>query len=185
MKILHSSDIHFNQKLQNDILRAQHKADIIALSGDFLDESLEVPLNLQISQTKKWLESLSLPVFVCSGNHDIDSPWMDEIKKVYKDNDIINIDGFKVGMVAYLYEDLEPFDDCDILLAHVPPKYSKTARTKNKDYGDEMLYRAIKYNFLKAKVILCGHIHKPIKRYEKLKNTKIYNNAKTYKIIDF
>lgn len=182
MKILHSSDIHFDQKLLFDIQNAQNKADIIALSGDFLDESLKIPLNLQISQTKKWLENLSLPTFICSGNHDLNS--LNEFKKVHKDGEIIQMGGFKIGMLAYLYEDLEIFDECDILVTHVPPKHSKTAQTKNKDYGDEMLYRAIKYNFLKAKVILCGHIHKPLKRCDKLKNTKIYNNAKMYKIIE-
>ena len=125
-----------------------------------------------------WLKNFKKPVFVCSGNHDTPASWLNSISTIYSDGTIKTINGVKFGCVPYLCDDLLEFAECDILLTHVPPaKTSTSISKKGKDHGDIELARLIKNNLLKAKIILCGHIHEPKSHIDILNGVKIYNSA--------
>ena len=70
------------------------------------------------------------------------------------------------------------FDECDVLVTHMPPSNTKTSTDKNgNDWGDMDLYHAIKNKIIKPKIILCGHMHHPTKTLDKLNAVTIYNTG--------
>ncbi|WP_107697986.1 metallophosphoesterase family protein [Campylobacter concisus] len=174
LKLFHASDLHFNTSYFDYILAHQDEFDIFCFSGDFLNKD-----NTQEKeQTTLWLKSFKKLVFVCSGNHDAPASWLNSINDIYPDGTIKTINGVKFGCVPYLCDDLLEFAECDILLTYVPPAKTSTSISKNdKDHGDIELARLIKNNLLKAKIILCGHIHEPKSHIEILNGVKIYNSA--------
>ncbi|MFL1707463.1 metallophosphoesterase [Campylobacter sp. MOP7] len=178
MKIFHASDLHFNVEYFKHISALEDKFDIFCFSGDLLDGYS--PLATQIEKTSDWLSSFKKPIFVCSGNHDIGlkDEWLKQIKNIYSDDTIKNINGIKFGCSKYLEEDILKFADCDILITHLPPAKTKTSISKNnKDYGDMELYRLVKHGLMNVKIILCGHIHDPIARIDTLNKSTIYNSS--------
>ena len=174
LKLFHASALHFNAGYFDYILALQNKFDIFCFSGDFLyKESAQ-----EKEQTTLWLKSFKKPVFVCSGNHDTPASWLNSISGIYSDGAIKTINSVKFGCAPYLCDDLLEFAECDILLTHVPPAKTNTSISKNdKDHGDTELARLIKNNLLKAKIILCGHIHEPKSHMDTLNGVKIYNSA--------
>ena len=174
LKLLHASDLHFGAGYFDYILAFQDKFDIFCFSGDFLyKESAQ-----EKEQTSLWLKSFKKPVFVCSGNHDMPPSWLNSINGIYSNSTIKTINGVKFGCAPYLCDDLLEFAECDILITHVPPaKTSTSISKKSKDHGDTELARLIKNNLLKAKIILCGHIHEPKSNMDVLNGVKIYNSA--------
>ncbi|WP_158333362.1 hypothetical protein [Campylobacter concisus] len=63
---------------------------------------------------------------------------------------------------------------CDVLLSHVPPAYTKASVGASSDnYGSEKLYNAISKRVIAP--LLCRHIHSPLKNICRLKHTMIYN----------
>ncbi|QPH85513.1 metallophosphoesterase [Campylobacter concisus] len=174
LKLFHASDLHFNAGYFDYILTLQDKFDIFCFSGDFLCKENEQ----EKEQATLWLKSFKKSVFVCSGNHDMPPSWLKSINGIYADGAIKTINGVKFGCVPYLCDDLIEFAECDILLTHVPPAKTKTSIGQDsKDYGDMELARLIKNNLLKAKIILCGHIHEPKSHMDILNGVKIYNSA--------
>ena len=130
-----------------------------------------------------WIKNFNKPFFVCSGNHDIEEldneDWLCKIdtSNYYADNVIKNIDGLKFGCYPYIGADgYYEFDECDVLIVHMPPAFTKTSTDKDdNDWGDKELYRAIKNKILNPQIVLCGHMHRPIQTIDKLNNTTIYN----------
>lgn len=80
-----------------------------------------------------------------------------------------------------------------MILNHLPPAKTKTSTHNNsgEDWGDKDLTRILKNGLIKPKIILSGHLHKPLAIIDRIKNTTIYNcgsnkNSKDvlYSIID-
>ena len=104
--------------------------------------------------------------------------WLNEIttKNYYCDGMRKSIEG--VRFLSVPFENYDGFDDhdCDVLLNHLPPAKSQTAITQDgDDWGDPMLYRALKYGLLKPKILLSGHVHSPQKTVDTQFGTTIYN----------
>lgn len=180
MKILHTTDLHFNEEWFSYIKYVEPQYDVICITGDLLDGLNPKGLDLQIEITAKFLKSLTKPTFVCSGNHDIravwDKIWLDEIEGIYSDNSIEEIDKVKFGCAPYHKPNYEMFKECDILLSHLPPARTPTAIGPNgDDYGSRKLYYVIGKGIISPKFILSGHIHNPMQTGYKLKDTVIYN----------
>ena len=72
MKILHTTDLHFNKRWCEWINDQQPGYDAICITGDFLDSSKPEPLDTQMEWMSGWLRDFYKPVFVCSGNHDLE-----------------------------------------------------------------------------------------------------------------
>lgn len=183
MKILHCSDLHFNKQWFAWIKLQESKYDVFCISGDFLEDDKEESLSEQIQWVSSWIHKFKKPLFTCSGNHDIEEfdneEWLSKIdtSNYYTDNMTKVIDGIKFGCYPYIgAEGYFEYDDCDVLITHVPPAKTDTSMDKNgNDWGDLELQRAIKNNVISSKIILCGHMHNPEKKIAKIKNTKIYN----------
>jgi Icc-related predicted phosphoesterase len=181
MKILHTTDLHFNKHWFTWITSQQNNYDVFCITGDFLESSKDETLMEQIEWVTNWMKSFQKPLFVCSGNHDIEEleneDWLGKISNVYSDNTIKTINGIKFGCVPYIAPDFLEFDKCDVVLYHLPPACTKTATHKitKEDWGDKELSRAIQKGIIQAKVLLCGHMHHPINKIDKIKNTTIYN----------
>jgi Icc-related predicted phosphoesterase len=74
MKILHLSDLHFNQTWLD---WATHKAtnyDLVCVSGDLLDMFSRKGHFWGVITVKKWTERFPTNLALCSGNHDGSSP---------------------------------------------------------------------------------------------------------------
>ncbi len=183
MKILHTTDLHFNKIYFDWISKQQDKFELFCISGDFLESAKIEPLEKQIEWVINWMKEFDRPLFVCSGNHDIEDydneDWLAKlsIDNVYSDNCTKIINGIKFASYPYIgAEGYHEVDDCDVLITHVPPAGSNTSiDNDDKEWGDRELTRAIKNNIISAEIILCGHNHHPIKTIEKINNTTIYN----------
>ena len=193
MKILHATDLHFNQRWFKFIKDIESNFDVVCITGDFIDAFDKDGIAPQILYTSEWLANFTKPVFVCSGNHDValayEQEWLNDIPNVFADNAVKEIDGVKFGCAPYLKPDYAKFTQCDILLSHVLPAYTKASvGASGDDYGSEKLYNAIGKQVITPKILLCGHIHNPVKNICRLKHTTIYNpscdkNLKEPKII--
>ena len=183
MKILHCSDLHFNKNWFKWLTQQQNDIDIFCISGDLLDSSKDETLLEQIDWLKDWIKQFQKTLFICSGNHDIEEfdneDWLNKINtsNYYPDNVIKTIKNIKFGCYPYLGADgYYEFDECDILITHVPPAKTDTSTDKNNnDWGDNELFNAIKNKIINPKIILCGHMHKPIKIICILNTSTIYN----------
>jgi len=184
MKLLYTTDLHFNKEWFKWVEKQQDSYDAFCITGDFLDSSKDESLSQQIEWVTNWIKNFKKPLFVCSGNHDIEEfeneEWLNSINtsNYYPDNSIITLNGLKFGCYPYLGADgYYEFDECDILLTHTPPANTKTAidKSSKKDWGDKELYSAIKNGIISPRVVLCGHIHQPLANVDTLKNTTVYN----------
>lgn len=83
-RILHVSDLHSHKPFYQWILEQSNKYDILCISGDLIGSNdQEYPQGLtpnslrsmdeQINFVLQWLEKLTKPTFICSGNHDVES----------------------------------------------------------------------------------------------------------------
>ncbi|MBL0709334.1 MAG: metallophosphoesterase [Sulfurimonas sp.] len=183
MKILHTSDLHFNKRWFKWIEKQQFKYDIFCIAGDFLESSKNETLVEQIDWVSKWLREFEKPLFICSGNHDIEEfeneNWLDKIPNIYSDNQIVTINGIKFGSIEYIAPEFYKFDSCEVILNHLPPSNTKTSIHKNSgdDWGDKQLRDAIQNGTIAPKIILSGHMHHPTSQIDKIENTTIYNTG--------
>jgi len=183
LKLLHTTDLHFNKKWFEWIAMEKENFDIFCISGDLLESSKEETLQEQIVWITDWIKQFNKPLFVCSGNHDIEAldheDWLKEIDapNYYSDNTIKTIDGIKFGCYPYIGADgYYDFDICDVLVTHVPPAYTKTSKDKHgNDWGDKALFKALKHRIIDPKIILCGHMHTPSKTIDHVGKTIVYN----------
>lgn len=180
MKILHCSDLHYNQSWYAWVSTQQEHYDVICLTGDFLDTSIKIPIKEQIAWVRLWFATISKPIFVCSGNHDYDEndslDWLNKIPNVYADGTIKTLHNVKFGCIPYLATDYDMFATCAVLLSHVPPAKTKTSIDckRKQDCGDRDLSRLLIHRLLQPKVLLCGHIHDPLLTQENVHDCKIY-----------
>ena len=72
MKILHTTDLHFTKHWFTWIALQQNNYDVFCITGDFLESSKDETLLEQIEWISSWMKSFKKPLFVCSGNHDIE-----------------------------------------------------------------------------------------------------------------
>lgn len=181
MKILHATDLHFTKKWFDWIEQQQSNFDVCCITGDFLESSKEETLQQQIEWITNWMKRFKKPLFVCSGNHDIEEleneDWLCKIPNIYSDNSIKTIDGVRFGCVPYIAPDFLEFDECDVILYHLPPANTKTAihKTTNSDWGDKELARLLQKKILRPKVLLCGHMHYPTDIIDMVNKSMIYN----------
>lgn len=103
---------------------------------------------------------------------------------VYADGDIKTFKGIKFGCVPHLCTDILDFAECDLLLTHTPPAHTQTSVEHGRDFGDKELYRALKRGLMKAKIILCGHVHDPLSKVDKIGNCTIYNSSPGLNILE-
>ncbi|QJR81705.1 metallophosphoesterase family protein [Alteromonas pelagimontana] len=186
MKVLHATDLHFNKNACEWLTVNQACADVVCLTGDFLDTRIDAaePPELQVLFFLKWFQSFSRPLLVCSGNHDVsyrEGSWLNNegVKDVYGDGAKVRLNGITFGCVPYV-GNLDVYRECDVLLHHEPPARSKTAVQDGIDYGCTSLSYALTHKTLLAKYVLCGHVHRPSKSAVRKGNCIVINAGGTH-----
>ncbi|MEZ9367630.1 metallophosphoesterase [Shewanella sp. 10N.286.51.B2] len=73
MLLLHVTDLHFDTKVCEQIKKG-FIGDALCISGDLFDDSPNCSMTIeqQISWYNAFLKELPKPVFICSGNHDVE-----------------------------------------------------------------------------------------------------------------
>ncbi len=184
MKIWLTGDLHHNKMQFNYLYQHQAHYDVLCLSGDLLN----VKNNDFQSQTQ-WVADFLLqfdkPLLIASGNHDYDDlcecDWLLNITKqnIYVDEKKIVINDISFGVSPYMAPDYQCFDDCDILLTHVPPAGTQTSQEEKagsvSDWGDFELQTLLEQQILKPHYVLCGHVERPLAKIDKIHNTVIIN----------
>lgn len=75
MRILLSSDLHYQLRQYDWLLRVAEHFDVLVVAGDHLDVVSPVAAEVQAAALGATLAQLArrVPVLVCSGNHDLDA----------------------------------------------------------------------------------------------------------------
>lgn len=186
MKILHATDLHFVKSWYDYLLSIEKDYDVVCVTGDLVDGNDPKGIDYQIKQVVTMLYCFKKPLFVCSGNHDVGLPydeyWLEGVVGVFGDNSIHNLNGITFGCATCLNPQYATFSNCDVLLSHYPPAYTKAScDIGGGDYGSEKLYNSIAKGIIAPKIILCGHIHRPRKNICRFKNSVIYNPGCDFK----
>ncbi|MFS1437928.1 metallophosphoesterase family protein [Shewanella sp. 10N.286.48.A6] len=185
MRILHVTDLHFHKVQCEWVATQSNEADVLCITGDFLDDRLECSTTLaaQVTWLRKWLSQIPIPVFVCSGNHDnplddesdADHDWLNSIPNILGDNSQFKLNGVKFGCIPYQCENIERFSDCAVLLHHEPPSGLKTALQDRVDWGSEDLKSCLRLGAITPRWLLCGHVHRPLKNVSKYRSSIVSN----------
>ncbi|MFC1507957.1 metallophosphoesterase [Pseudomonadota bacterium] len=181
VKLLHLSDIHFNQAVMKWALDMSANVDVMCITGDFLNDSSSAvtPVDMQVDETLRWLSQLRCDTLLCSGNHDdaeyVSSEWLRSSGVTLCDSQHATIKGITFGSVPYGAEAFEKYAACDVLLHHEPPAKLKVAREKGRDYGSTPLLSALQAGTISPKWLLCGHVHYPARNISRFRNTLISN----------
>lgn len=190
MKILVAGDLHFQKEKFESLRKVLLNCDILCLIGDYLDDK-RGDREGQIQWVSKWVASISKPIVMCSGNHDLDDlaecDWIDSLanKTVITDNSVWTYKGVTFGVVPYIGAQYSKYKRCDILVCHLPPSNTKTSRQDGCEFGDDELYFSIIRGRLKARYVFCGHVEKPEGNIDEVDDVKIVNASSTFYVIDF
>jgi Icc-related predicted phosphoesterase len=180
LRILIAGDLHFDKKHYGLIFEQIRHCDCLCLTGDYLDDRIG-NFAEQVNWVSGWVKSISKPIFMCSGNHDLDElaecEWLYKLtsRNVKIDDQIYTFQGVKFGVAPYIGADFARFSECDVLVTHLPPKGTKTARQNGHDFGDDAVYSAVKSGIISPGYILCGHVEQPEANHAILLDTKIIN----------
>lgn len=156
------------------------KCDALLIAGDICCHgSVHQQLNWLDTKFRKWLKSISVPVFAVAGNHDW--PMYEKLKEVeklnlswtYLQDEFVEFNGLKIYGSPWqkrFYDwafnlDLRDLtqkwelipNDTDILITHSPPKFYGDLVARGTHEGCEALLR--KLNQIKPKLHVFGHIH--------------------------
>jgi predicted MPP superfamily phosphohydrolase len=171
MTILHVTDFHFNKRWFDWLLHRAPGHDVVALSGDLLDLAAATPHSRQIAWVSDWLNGFPRPLFVCSGNHDLEwDSHADRWTPAYWLRDIVNplvwTDGQRVELNGLSFLNIGATTrpkggDADVWVVHAPPSKTLVAtRTDGADAGDPDLVPAARRH--SPRLVLSGHVHAPL-----------------------
>lgn len=186
MRILLTSDLHYRLRQYDWLCRAAAAFDAVVVAGDHIDVVSAVPGEVQIAALSATLARLaaSVPVLVCSGNHDLNArniagektaDWLDELRgpRLAVDGDSVCIGGtlFTVcpwwdgphaqaaierQLDAAAQRRGEAVDGRWVWVYHAPPQ-GLLSWTGRRHFGDSLLPDLIARHAPSA--VLCGHIH--------------------------
>jgi len=201
MKILHTTDLHFNKRWYSWIEKNQEKVDVICITGDFFNTASDFIVQFSLFEQaywiKEWFKKIYKPILICSGNHDIveksiasenhlpnknikeydEGYLLKNIKNpnVYNDGSIVSLNGIIFGCIPYNCDSFDDYKKCNIILHHLPPKNTLTSMGEKEDLGSEEIKAAIISGKIKPQYILSGHIHDPKEKMITFLEIKISN----------
>ncbi|HKY90814.1 MAG TPA: metallophosphoesterase [Nevskiaceae bacterium] len=182
MRILLTSDLHYNLRQYDWIIQAASAFDAVAIAGDHLDASLPVPSHVQIAALRASFQAIAAnaPLMVCSGNHDLNSRnaagemtagWLTEspLPRVAVDGDSIEVRDHLFTVCPW-WEGPATQAEVEQLLAaaaarrrgpwiwiyHAPP-HGPLSWNGRRHLGDSLLPTLIERH--RPYAVLCGHIH--------------------------
>jgi Icc-related predicted phosphoesterase len=184
MKILHITDLHFTLPWFDWVLQRQTEFDVVAISGDLADKAKirrGHSLDEQWQAIREKLSQLTVPTFICGGNHDIDHPVLKEgetlaglpalhlleavrgLPAVIVDGGSRVIGGYRFVCAPYrdvrsVAREILSSDEPVVLVTHVGPAGLQTSEQDGYDAGDEFVGE-ISFRMPKGSLILSGDVH--------------------------
>lgn len=184
MTILHVTDFHFNQRWFDWLLHRAPAHDVVVMSGDLLDLSAATPQRKQIEWVSDWLNDFPRPIFVCSGNHDLEwnsdtsrwtpAYWLRDIANpgVWTDGQRVELDG--VSFLSIGATTRPKGGAADVWVVHAPPSETRVARhAAGGDAGDRDLVSAVRKHL--PRLVFSGHVHTPLRWREHRDGTLFFN----------
>lgn len=188
MRVLLASDLHYQLRQYDWLIRAAPDFDAVVIAGDHLDASLAVPGAVQIVALRASFAAIAQHshLLVCSGNHDLNArsaagektaDWLAAARGAATavDGDSLEI-GDTLFTVCPWWDGPQARADLERLLEqaatrrrgawiwiyHAPP-LGPLSWTGKRHFGDPLLPELIERYAPTA--VLCGHIHEaPFKR---------------------
>lgn len=183
MRILATSDLHFNRQQLAWVALPPPGFDLVVIAGDLLDLAGHRSVPEQIAEVRQELIRLRAagPVLVASGNHDADrassdgepfAAWVEELQAegITPDGsgrdlgaDRITVFPWWNGpaqrarLLSHLERERTLVRGRWIWVHHAPPRGSRIAWTRRGNAGDPFLSRLIGAH--QPTAVLCGHIH--------------------------
>jgi len=187
MRLLHVTDFHANRRWFKWVADHAGDHDLIAYTGDFLDNFGAESLGAQIKWITAWARALSRPLLSCPGNQDVESEaapvasgrWMTALPgaKDFSQSGHVERLGHTFVRVGWM----EPTPELrrgDIVLSHAPPAGCFTATTKGSgaDNGDINLADALRSAAASPPwLVLSGHVHNPVRWKDRCGGTVTLN----------
>ncbi|MFN3890009.1 MAG: metallophosphoesterase [Beijerinckiaceae bacterium] len=184
MKFLVVADIHYSLPQFDWLLKEAAKYDLVIIAGDLLDVGSIVDFRAQTLVVQKYLQKLTeaTRVFVCSGNHDLDSRteagekfarWLGSIRdiEIGRDGDTVVIDDILFTICPWwdgpvvrenLSLQLAADSRCRdgyrwIWIHHAPPANAAISWSGRQSLGDRDLLSWI--GEYRPDIVFSGHIH--------------------------
>lgn len=183
MRVLFVSDIHYSLKQLDWLCAAVTGFDLLVIGGDLVDLAGHADADTQTVVLRKYLERLgaSLPVAVCSGNHDLDvesgagerrSDWLVHLglDGVTVDHQCLVAGGHRFSVCSWWDGPESQADVAQFLAAesrerggswiwvyHSPPDGAKTSWNGKDCAGDAFLTALILEH--QPDIVLSGHFH--------------------------
>ena len=184
MTILHVTDFHFNQSWFDWLLHRAPAHDVVVMSGDMLDLSIATRHERQIEWVSNWLNAFPRPIFVCSGNHDLEwdakaerwtpAYWLRGISNplVWTDGQRVELDGLSFLSIGATTR--PKGGHADVWVVHAPPSNTLVAqRSDGSDSGDPDLI--LPARLYAPQLVLSGHVHTPRDWQERRDQTTFLN----------
>lgn len=194
-RILIVSDLHYNKAAFRWVKERAHSDGMAAaIVGDLMDLNRcdnELDAHRQQSWLLDWINGFELPIFVCSGNHDVYpsrdwAEWLVQARRpgVAVDGDVVSWSGRSIALCPYnsgsnrILDQLSAGRPPDILLHHEPPAETELSVgfRDYADFGSDQLAAALSGGW-HPKVVVSGHIHRPAARHQFLGSALCLNVA--------
>ena len=183
MKLLVTSDLHYNLPQFDWLLRVANRYDALVIGGDLLNIAGYLDLEIQITVISNYLRRMSelTRVMVCSGNHDgesrddsgeFEARWLRSIRsetllvdddRFLQDGQLFTIcpwwDGkrSRERMEGLLEEHSRLARSRWIWIHHAPPNLCRVSWTGKRHGGDGFLNKLIERH--SPDLVISGHIH--------------------------
>lgn len=184
MTILHVTDFHFNKRWFDWLVHRAPAHDVVVMSGDMLDLAAATPHRRQIEWVSNWLSDFPRPLFVCSGNHDLEwdseagrwtpANWLrDHVSPgVWTDGQRVELNGTSFLSIAATTR--PKGGAADVWIVHAPPSGTLVARRSDGgDAGDQDLVSPVRRHA--PRFVLSGHVHSPLDWRERQNETLFLN----------
>lgn len=166
MKLLHLTDLHFNQRWFEWAAREATNFEAVAISGDLLHRDCSTPFDRQIAWAKDWILHFPVPLILCSGLDDIDgmkrARWLETLarEQITVDRGLARLGDWSVEAVPW-YRLPAHGGERHIAVAHIGPSGVSPSLLwpDDLDGGDERLSRHLRRAVTPPGVILCGNVH--------------------------
>jgi predicted phosphodiesterase len=188
MRLLHTSDIHFNRTWFNWLRLSAPAYDAVALTGDLIGPAQVLAVEEQIVWIRHWAESFPAPLMLCSGNHDFCEDWVPAPLRYWMRKirlPMVLTDGQRRRLGDWTFESVA-WNELPIIggtkniaLIHCPPNGSETAISypENVDWGDLELAGRLLHDdpdFV-PHIVLSGHVHRPRRWHDQIGSTLMFN----------
>ncbi|WP_221031710.1 metallophosphoesterase family protein [Actomonas aquatica] len=185
MKMLHVTDFHGHLPWYQWTARQAARYDLVALTGDLIDDTLSVSTEEQICVVRSLAAQLESKLLICGGNHDareLDPPhgyhdWLPDLRRhtLGSGESVIDFRGLRIGYLDW--GDAPMWGDLDLLLSHQPPARCgpAIAEPEGIDWGDLSLRDYLDAELLRPRLVFSGHVHRPRRWAGCIKNTVTLN----------